>query len=119
MHYGILIFVLILVGYVYSRADKFKISSKVRIVEEVDGWAAYSKTRDSITYFIDEWNDSLDIHGEVTLYDFPGVYWNYPLSKFDIYECIPNGNGYMYKLRLPDVCDDWGYKRRMKENKGK
>lgn len=117
MEYVILTMVLLLVGLIASRADKFKLSSSVYIAEEDDGWVVYSRTWDSIIYFVDKWNDNLDMYGEVTLYDFPGVYWNQPVYKVDIDGRPPHENGYIYKLHLPEVSDDfWRYRRGLKKN---
>lgn len=112
MAYIILIVVVLLIGYLGSKADKFQLSSKLYIIEEDEGWVVYSKTWDAIIYFVDRWNDNLDMYNEVTLYDFPGVYWNQPLSKLNIDGRPPHENGYLYKLQLPPVSDDWGYKNR-------
>lgn len=116
MEYIILIAVLLLVGYAGSKADKFKLSSSVRIIEEDDGWVVYSRTWDSIIYFVNKWNDNLDMYGEVTLYDFPGVYWSRPVYKTDISRYPSHNNEYMYMLHLPEVSDDWGYRRGLQEN---
>lgn len=116
MEYVILTMALLLVGWIASRADKFKLSSSVYIAEEDDGWVVYSRTLDSIIYFVDKWNDNLDMYGEVTLYDFPGVYWNQPVHKVDIDGRPPHENGYIYKLHLPEVSDDLGYRRGLKKN---
>lgn len=111
MGYILLLAALLFIMYIGSRTDKFTLSSDVYIVEDYDnGWIAYAKTWDAISYFVVKWNENIDVHGEVTLYDFHDVYWKEHISSRDV-TTIPMEDGYGYMLILPPVSDDLRYKK--------
>lgn len=103
----LILMVALVVDYISPHLDKFKLGPRIRLEENDDGWWVYSKDWRSIIDFVDEWNENIHVHNEVTLYDLPGIYWNQPLQKVNIDGRPPHQNGYIYKLALPPISDSW------------